>query len=89
MPSLLPLRIFIRPLWLFTAGVGIVVMLNCQNPRSSVGAMLEHWPSGIQLTLDLNRDHLIGAGKNPNWVQIPADGCSWLSKSCSQQEVAK
>jgi hypothetical protein len=64
-------------------------MLNCQNTRSSVVAMPEHRPSGIQLALDLNRDYLISAGQNPNRVQTPGDGRSWLSKACSHQEVAK
>jgi hypothetical protein len=64
-------------------------MLNCQYSRGSVGATPEHGPSGIQPTLDLNRDHLIGAGQNPNWLQTPGDGCFWLSKSFSRQKVAK
>jgi hypothetical protein len=89
MASLLPLRGFICPPRLSTAGAEIVVMLNRQDPYGSIGAMPVHWPSGIQLTLDLNHDHLIGAGKNPNCLRTPADGHSWLSQSCFQQEVAK
>jgi hypothetical protein len=68
---------------------GIVMMLNYQNTRGFVGTAPEPGPSGIQPTLDLNRDCLIGAGQNPNRVQTPGDGWSWSSKSCSHQEVAK
>ena len=65
MASLPLLRIFICLLWLFTAGAGIVAMLNYQNARSPVGAAQEYGPSGIQLTLDLNRDYLIGGWRKP------------------------
>ena len=47
------------------AGAGIVAMLNYQNARSPVGAAQEYGPSGIQLTLDLNRDYLIGGWTKP------------------------
>jgi len=40
-------------------------MLNYQNARGSVGATPEQGPSGIQLTLDLNRDYLIGGWTQP------------------------
>jgi hypothetical protein len=89
MASLLPLRGFICPPRLFTAGAGIIVMLNCQYTRGSVGTTPEPGSSGIQPTLNLNRDHLMGAGQNPNWMQTPVDGCSRLSKSCARQEDAK
>jgi len=89
MASLLPLRGFICPPRLFPAGVGIVVMLTYQYARGSVGTTPEHGPSEIQLTLDLNRDHLIGAGHNPNWMQTTVDGCSRLCKFCDRLEDAK
>jgi hypothetical protein len=64
-------------------------MLNCHYTRGSVGATTAHGPSGIQPTLDLNRDYPFGAGQNPNWAQTPGDGCSWWSKACTPQESAK
>jgi hypothetical protein len=89
MACLSPLRGFICQPRLFTTGAGIVMMLNHQTTRRSVSATPERWLSGIQPTLDLNRDHLIGTGQNPNRVQIPGNGCSRLSNSCSPQELAK
>jgi hypothetical protein len=71
------------------AGGEIIVMLNCHHTRGSVGPTPEHGPSRIQPTLNLNRDHLIGAGQNPNWMQTPVEGCLRLSKSCAWQEDAK
>jgi hypothetical protein len=90
MASLFPLRGFNCPPRLFTVEVGIVVMLNCQYTRGSIGATPERWPSATQPTRDinLNRD-VIEAGQNPNWAQTSGDGCSRLSKSCSQQKAAK
>jgi hypothetical protein len=64
-------------------------MLNCQNIRGSVVATPEHGPSGTQPTPDLNAIISSVAGQNPNWAQTPVGGCSWLSKSCSQQEVTQ
>jgi hypothetical protein len=89
MASLFPLRGFTCPPRLSTAEAGVVVMLNGQHARGSVSVMPGHGPSGIQPTLELNRDYLMGAGQNPNQAQAPGDGCSWLSESCSQQEAAK
>jgi hypothetical protein len=85
MASLFPLRGFICPPWLSMAGAEIFVLLNYHHTRGSVGTTPEHGPSGIQPTLNLNHDHLIGAGQSPNWMQTPDDGCSWLSKSCARQ----
>jgi hypothetical protein len=65
MASLLPLRGFICPPRLFTTGASIVAMLNRHYSRRSVGATPEHGPSGIQLTLDFNRDYLIGGWTKP------------------------
>jgi hypothetical protein len=89
MASLLPLRVFIYLLQMFTAGVRIVVMLNCQNARGSVGATPEHGPSETQLTLDLNRDYLLGGRTKPELGANPGQWMLLLSKSCSQPEVAK
>jgi hypothetical protein len=89
MASLLQLRVFICPPRRFTAGAEIFVLLNYHHTRGSAGTTPVHGPSGIQPTLNLNCDHLIGAGQNPSWMQTPVDGCSRLSKSCAQQEDAK
>jgi hypothetical protein len=89
MASLFPLRGNVCPPRRSTAGAEIVVMLNCQNIRGSVSSVPEPGLSGIQPTLELNRDFQIGAGQNPNWLQTPGNGCSWLSKSDSQPEAAK
>jgi hypothetical protein len=89
MARLFPLRGFICPPRLFTVEAEIVMMLNFQNTRGSAGATPEYGPSGVQPTLNLKLDHLIGSGQNPNWAQIPADGRSRLSISCSPQETAK
>jgi hypothetical protein len=89
MASLLPLRVLIYPPRLSADEAEIVVMLNCQNTSGSASATPEHGPSRIQLTLDLNRDDLIGAGQNLNQVQTPVGGCSWPGKSCSRQNAAK
>jgi len=73
----------ICPPRLFPAGAEIVVMLNCHHTSGSVGATMELRPSRIQPALELNHDHLIAAGQNPE------DGCSWRSQFCSRQEAAQ
>jgi hypothetical protein len=92
MASLLPLRVFIYPIYpprLFTDGVESGVKLNCQNTRGFTSATPEIEPSRIQLTLGLNRADLIGAGQNLSRMQTPGDRCFWLVKSCSWQKAAK
>jgi hypothetical protein len=71
------------------AGAEIIVLLNCHRNRGSAGTTPVHGPSGIQPTLNLNRDHLMGAGQSLNWMQTPVDGCSRSGKSCAWQEDAK